>query len=80
MYFGGIATGEISLLSFFVAAAFCILIVIYRVIKKSKDEYIPFGPFLVIASFVVMFAESGFVLRSFVGFCKMISNFIIGGI
>ena len=73
-------TCEISLLSFFIAAIICIIVVIYRKIKKQDDEYIPFGPFLVIASFVVMFAENGFVLKSFVSFCKMISGKIIGGL
>lgn len=75
-----IATAEISLLSFFVAAGISIIVLIYRAMKKSEDEYIPFGPFLVIAAFVVMFAGDGFVLRGFVSFCKMISNMIVGGI
>lgn len=65
---------EVSLLSFFVAAGISILVLVYRAIRKVEDEYIPFGPFLVIASFVVMFAGDGFVLRSFVGFCKILSN------
>lgn len=71
------ATGEITLLSFFVAAAISIIVIIVRAIKKSEDEYIPFGPFLVIAAFVVMFAGDGFVLRGFVSFCKMISNKLV---
>lgn len=66
-------------MSFFVAAAISILVLIYRAIRKSEDEYIPFGPFLVIAAFVVMFAGDGFVLRGFVSFCKMISNKLVGG-
>ena len=72
------ATGEISLLSFFVAAVISIFILIFRAIKKNKDEYIPFGPFLVISAFVVMFAGDGFVLKGFVSFCKLLSNKIIG--
>ena len=68
------ATGEITLLSFFVAAAISIPVLIIRAIKKVEDEYIPFGPFLVIAVFFVMFAGDGFVLKGFVSFCKMISN------
>ena len=71
------ATGEISLLSFFVAAAFSIFILIFRAIKKNQDEYIPFGPFLVIAAFVVMFAGDGYVLKGFVSFCKLISDKIL---
>ena len=70
MYFGCIATAEISILSFFIAAGISILILIFRKIKKSDDEYIPFGPFLVIAA----------ILRTFVSFWKIISDKIIGGI
>ena len=80
LYFGWIATGEIALLSFFVAAVICILILLYRAKIKSKDEYIPFGPFLVISRFFVMFAGDGVVLKQFVTFCKMISSKLIGGI
>ena len=77
LYFGMTAIGEVTLLSFFVAAAISILVLIYRAIIKSDDEYIPFGPFLVIAAFVVMFAGDGFVLRGFVSFCKFLSAKII---
>jgi len=73
------AIAEVALLSFFVGAIASIAIIAYRKIKKVEDEYVPFGPFLVIAAFVVMIAGDGFVLKSFVGFCKMISNKITGG-
>lgn len=74
-----IAIGEVSLLSFFVGAIISVFVLIYRAIRKVEDEYIPFGPFLVIAAIVVMFAGDGFVLRSFVSFCKIISNKLVGG-
>lgn len=80
LYFGMTAICEISMLSFFIAAIFVIIILFYRKIKKIKDEYVPFGPFLVLATFVVMFIGDGFVIRSFVCFCKSISNLIIGGV
>ena len=80
LYFGMTAICEVSLLSFFIGAVISIIVLIYRKIKKIKDEYIPFGPFLVIASFVVLFTGDGFVLRLFVSFCKMISNKLVGGI
>ena len=79
LYFGMTAICEVSLLSFFVAAFACIIILIYRKIRKIDDEYIPFGPFLVIAAFVVMFAGDGFVLRGFVGLCKFLSDKLVGG-
>ena len=80
LYFGAIPIGEVSLLGFFVAAIFGIIILIYRKIRKNDDEYIPFGPFLVISAIVVMFAEKGFVIRTFYSFCKMLSSLLIGGI
>lgn len=79
LYFGMTPICEVTLLSFFVAAIVSIPILIYRAIKKVKDEYIPFGPFLVISAIFVMFAGDGFVLRCFVSFCKMVSNKLVGG-
>lgn len=69
---------EVTLLSFFLAAAISILVILYRKIRKIDDEYIPFGPFLVMGAFVVMFAGDGFVLRSFVSFCKFLSFKLTG--
>jgi leader peptidase (prepilin peptidase)/N-methyltransferase len=78
LYFGVTAICEISLLSFFIAAAISIIVLIYRAIRKIKDEYVPFGPFLVLATFFVMFAGDGVVIRWFMGFCKAISNMLMG--
>lgn len=78
LYFGASAISEISLLAFFIAAVISIIVLIFRLIKKNKDEYIPFGPFLVLATFFVMFAGDGVVIRYFVSFCKMISNKLLG--
>jgi leader peptidase (prepilin peptidase)/N-methyltransferase len=78
LYFGGTATAEISLAAFFIAAAISIIVLIYRLFRKNKDEYVPFGPFLVLAAFFVMFAGDGVVIRYFVSFCKMISDAILG--
>lgn len=73
------AISEVTLFSFFIAAGISIVVLLYRAIKKVEDEYIPFGPFLVMAAFFVMFAGDGVVLRGFVGFCKMISSKLVGG-
>ena len=80
MFFGQIATAEVTLLSFFLGAPISIIIIIYRAIRKKEDEYVPFGPFLVAAAIVVMFAGDGFVLKTFVSFCKMLSDLIVGGL
>ena len=56
LFFGASNIAQITLLAFFVAAIFSIVILIVRiVILKNKDEYIPFGPFIVIATFIVIF-------------------------
>jgi prepilin signal peptidase PulO-like enzyme (type II secretory pathway) len=78
LYFGGTAIAEVSLLAFFIAAIISVLVLLFRLIKKDKDEYVPFGPFLVLAAFFVMFAGDGVVIRYFMTFCKMISDKILG--
>ena len=78
LFFGGTATAEITLAAFFIAAIISIIVLIYRMIRKKSDEYVPFGPFLVIGAFLVMFAGDGFVLRCFISFCKWLSLKLIG--
>lgn len=78
LFFGVGTTAEISLLAFFIAAILSILILAIRAIKKEKDEYIPFGPFLVLASIFCMFAPTNTVFLAFFGFCKMLSNKLLG--
>lgn len=78
LYFGGTAIAEVSMLAFFIAATISVLVLLYRLVRKDKDEYVPFGPFLVLAAFFVMFAGDGIVVRYFMSFCKMLSNKILG--
>ena len=78
LYFGMSVIAEISLLAFFIAAIISILVLIFRLIKKNKDECVPFGPFLVLAAIVMIIAEDGTVIRYFVGFCKMLSDKLLG--
>jgi leader peptidase (prepilin peptidase)/N-methyltransferase len=78
LFFGMTKTAEISLLAFAIGAVLSIIILIYRAIKKEEDKYIPFGPFLVLASFVCMFVPVGSIFMAFFGFCKMLSNGILG--
>lgn len=79
LYFGAAGIAEVTLASFFIAAAVSILIIIYRLIRKIGDEYIPFGPFLVLGCFIIIFAGDGAVFRLFVSFCKMLSRKLVGG-
>ena len=54
----------VALLCFFIAAIYSIvLIIVYKIKKKNLEEFIPFGPFIVIASFVVMFVPFNVLLN-----------------
>lgn len=75
LYFGINTIAEISMLSFFVAAVFSIIILFVRlVILKKKDEYIPFGPFIVTATLFCILLPSNYVFDTFMNVCKMISD------
>ena len=53
MFFGARDIFQISILSFAVGAIVSIILLITKI--KKVDDYIPFGPFIVIASFLTMF-------------------------
>jgi leader peptidase (prepilin peptidase)/N-methyltransferase len=53
LYFGFANTVQIFILSFFVGAIISIFLLITKI--KTKDDYIPFGPFIVIGAFYTMF-------------------------
>ena len=74
LFYGMSSIAEISLLSFLLAAVFSILILIVRLILKNKDEYIPFGPFLSMASIMCIFLPTSFVFDNFLLVCKIISS------
>ncbi len=78
LFFGVNTIAEISLLAFFIAAVLSIVILIVRHIAKKEDEYIPFGPFLVLASIFCIFAPTNTVFIAFFGFCRMLSNKLLG--
>ncbi len=56
LFFGWMNIISIALIAFLLAAIISILLILYkRIIRKQKvEEYIPFGPFIVIAAFIVM--------------------------
>ena len=78
LFFGGSDIAQITLLAFFVAAIFSIGILFVRiVILKKKDEYIPFGPFLVIAAVACMFLPNDWIWNTFLTLCDGLSDFVI---
>lgn len=52
LFFGWMNIIAISLIAFLLAAVISIILLTSK--KKKTDEYIPFGPFIVIAAFIVM--------------------------
>ena len=54
LFFGWINMIIISLISFLLAAVISIILIVTKL--KKANEYIPFGPFIVIATFIVMLA------------------------
>ena len=78
LYFGVSAIAQISLLAFFIGAIVSIFVLLIRnVILKSKDEYMPFGPFLVVGSIVCIFLPANTVFVLFMTLCKAISDKIL---
>lgn len=60
LYFGWANILAISVMSFLIGAVLGIILVITRL--KKKDEYIPFGPFIVIATFISIFIPFNILL------------------
>ena len=60
LIFGFTNTLMISVLSFLLGAIISITLLITK--KKKSDEYIPFGPFIVLATFLIMFVPHNLML------------------
>ena len=59
--FGFANTIIISLLSFLIGAVLSILLLITKI--KKTDEYIPFGPFIVIGTFITIFVPYAIIFK-----------------
>lgn len=56
LFFGWRNIIAITIISFFMAAAYSLYLIIKGKIKKQEiNEFIPFGPFIVLSAFIVMF-------------------------
>lgn len=53
LFFGWRSIIAISIIAFLVGSIFSIILLIVK--RKKTDEYIPFGPFIVLASFIIIF-------------------------
>ncbi len=64
LFFGWRRIIAIAVLSFFIATIYSMILIIKNKIKKQDiEEYIPFGPFIVLASFVVMLIPLDFLIK-----------------
>lgn len=78
LYYGVSTIAQISLLAFFVGAIVSVFVLLIRnLVLKSKDEYMPFGPFLVIAAIACIFLPANTVFLLFMAMCKTISDKIL---
>lgn len=59
LYFGIINIITISLMAFLFAAVISVLLLVTKI--KKKSEYIPFGPFIVIACFINILVPFGYI-------------------
>lgn len=60
LIFGFSSTIMISVISFLLGAIISVILLISK--KKKTDEYIPFGPFIILATFVVMIVPHNMML------------------
>ena len=64
----------ITLVSFFIGAIIGIIVMIIK--RKEKEEYIAFGPFIVIATGILMFTGPDIIIEIFISFCSSLGFFI----
>lgn len=74
MFFGVFNTLQIFVLSFTIGAVASIILIVTRM-KKGSD-YMPFGPFIVLATFTTMFAPFEILFPNYLGFINYLCNFI----
>ena len=60
LFFGWMQILEVSIMAFLIAAIISIILIVTKI--RKTDEYIPFGPFIVIATFIVMIVPPDILL------------------
>ena len=58
----------ITLVSFMIGAVIGIIVMIVK--RREKEEYIAFGPFIVIATVILMFTGPDIIIEIFISFCS----------
>ena len=64
----------ITLISFFMGAIIGVIVMIIK--RKEKEEYIPFGPFIVIGVVTLMFVGADTIIEIFISFCSSLGFFL----
>ena len=78
LFLGASVTAEVSFLAFLLAAVISIVVIFVRkVILKTQDDEIPFGPFLSLAAIMCIFLPHNIVFTGFSWFCRSLSTMII---
>lgn len=78
LFLGANNIAQTALMSFFIATIGSIIIYFIRlVILKRKDEYIAFGPFLVLGALACIFLPENSIWMTFINLCNGLSNFIL---
>ena len=62
LFFGGMNIIMVAVMAFLLAAVISIIILVSR--KKKADEYIPFGPFIVISAIIAIFVPTSLLLTT----------------
>ena len=62
MFFGLERIVAISVMSFLIGSIVSIGFILFRV--KKSDEYIPFGPFIVIATIITIFVPFNYIFNT----------------
>lgn len=68
----------ITLISFFFGAIIGSILLIIK--KKEADGYIPFGPFIVIGAFFMMFISPDVIINIYIAFCSWLGMQMSDGI
>ena len=66
LYFGLVNIVVIAVVAFLIGAVISVILLLTKV--KKTNEYIPFGPFIVLAAFVVLFVPFGILLQMLLQF------------
>lgn len=70
-------TINITLLAFILAAIIGIIVLIIRKSKNNDDGYVPFGPFLVVSSYIMMILPNNYIIEQFMNFSKFLSELLM---